>query len=136
MKILKLIILFLTIIFSNSTLFAQKNEEQIIQAIAFETNKIVLNNKHAYNYTKEGNNFIILNLSNKEIIKGEITSIGDGKFSSIITFLPSGKQFSNKKIIGRNDLIFVFAKYNIIKEDFSIDETRLSSFIENYNELK
>jgi len=137
MKILNLIFLVLLLSFSNNKLFAQKeNKEQAIKAVQFETDKIILNNKLAYNYKKNDNNFSILDLQNKEIISGQITSLGDGKFSSIITFTASGKQFSNEKIIGRNNLIFALAEYNVINEDFTIDEERLSSFILKYNQLK
>jgi len=136
MKILKILVLFSLVIFTNNISFAQKKEKQIIEAVSFETNKIILNKKPAYNYIKDGNNFTISNLDNQEIIKGQINSIGNEKFSSIITFLTSGKKFSNEKIIGRNDLIFALCESNVIKENFEIDESRLNSFIEKYNQLE
>lgn len=136
MKALRITLLISIIVFSNSKLFAQKEEKQIIEMVGFKTDKIILNNKPAFNYTRIEDDFTILNLENKELIKGHITPIGDGKFYSIITFLASGKQFSNKKIIGRNELIFALAEYNAINADFTINESKISSFIENYNELK
>jgi len=137
MKILKFIVLTLLLSFSNQKLAAQqKQEEQIIQKVNFEADKIILNDKIAFNYIKLGNNFSILNLQNKEIISGVISLLSDGTFSSLITFVASGKQFSNKKIIGRNDLVFALAKNNVIKEDFTIDEVKLSHFFQEYNQLK
>ncbi|MEN2412612.1 hypothetical protein [Flavobacterium mesophilum] len=50
MKFLKITILLFTIAFSSTKLAAQQKEEQIIKAVSFETDKIILNNKIAYNY--------------------------------------------------------------------------------------
>ncbi|MGH2564538.1 MAG: hypothetical protein ACRDE5_08495 [Ginsengibacter sp.] len=100
------------------------------------SDKIILNNKLAYNYTRNGNDFIISDLEGKELIKDSIISLGNGKFSSIITFVTVGKDFSNSKIIGRQQLIFALCENNIIKEDFTIDEEKLTAFLEKYNELK
>ncbi|WP_281637877.1 hypothetical protein [Flavobacterium marginilacus] len=97
---------------------------------------IILNNQNAFNYKKEGNHFSISTLKNVEIISGDISSLGDGKFSNIITFIPQNKTFSNGKIIGRNQLIFALAENNVINKDFTIDETKLNDFLKKYNEIK
>lgn len=70
------------------------------------------------------------------MIKVSITAQGNGKFSSIITFLTIGKEFSNKKIIGRQEIIFALCDNNIINDNFKIDEIKLINFFEKYNELK
>ena len=56
------------------------------------------------------------------MITGDITSLGDNKFSSVITFVTFGKKFSNTKIVGRNDLIFALCKNNVFTEDFKLRE--------------
>ena len=131
-------ILFLSIfILSFLNLKAQEsNEVQIITAVELKADKIILNNKTAYNYSRNGNDFLISNLDGKELIKGSITSHGNGKFSSIITFVTVGKEFSNEKIIGRKEIIFALCENNVIKDNFEIDEAKLTLFFEKYNELK
>lgn len=130
-------VLLLIFVLSFANVIAQKSREsQIITAIKLEADKIILNNKLAYNYNRNGNDFVISNLDGKELIKGSITAQGNGKFSSIITFLTIGKEFSNKKIIGRQEIIFALCENNIIKDNFEIDETKLTKFFEKYNELK
>ena len=134
---MKKILFLLILILSFANLKAQKSREsQIITAIKLEADKIILNDKLAYNYNRNGNDFVISNLDGKELIKGIITAQGKGKFSSIITFLTIGKEFSNKKIIGRQEIIFALCENNIIKDNFEIDETKLTKFFEKYNELK
>ena len=131
-------ILFLSIfILSFLNLKAQESKEvQIITAVELKADKIILNNKTAYNYSRNGNDFLISNLDVKELIKGSITSHGNGKFSSIITFVTVGKEFSNEKIIGRKEIIFALCENNVIKDNFEIDEAKLTLFFEKYNELK
>ena len=131
-------ILFLSIfILSFLNLKAQESKEvQIITAVELKADKIILNNKTAYNYSRNGNDFLISNLDGKELIKGSITSHGNGKFSSIITFVTVGKEFSNDKIIGRKEIIFALCENNVIKDNFEIDEAKLTLFFEKYNELK
>ncbi len=131
-------ILFLSIfILSFLNLKAQESKEvQIITAVELKADKIILNNKTAYNYSRNGNDFLISNLDGKELIKGSITSHGNGKFSSIITFVTVGKEFSNEKIIGRKEIIFALCENNVIKDNFEIDEAKLTLFFEKYNELK
>jgi hypothetical protein len=124
-------------ILSFANLKAQESKDiQIITAIELKADKIILNNKTAYNYTRNGNDFLISKLDGKELIKGSITSLGNGKFSSIITFVTIGKEFSNEKIIGRKEVIFALCENNVIREDFEFDEVKLNLFFEKYNELK
>lgn len=134
MKILKLLLLIL--FFNTFYLVAQKKEEQIITQLKFETDKIILNDKHAFNYIRQENHFIISDLENKEIITGDITSSEEGKFISTITFVQENKVFSNEKIIGRNDLFFRMLENNVITKDFKIDTEKLAIFFEKYNEIK
>jgi hypothetical protein len=114
----------------------EKNEEQIITAVKFETDKIILNNKPAFNYNKLYNYFTISDLNGKELITGDITALGKNKFSSVINFVTFDKKFSNAKIIGRNELIFALCENNVFTEDFKINEEKLTEFFEKYNELK
>lgn len=134
---MKRILLLSIFILSFVNLTAQESkQDQIITAIELKADKIILNNKTAYNYSRNGNDFLISNLDGKELIKGSITSHGNGKFSSIITFITSGKKFSNEKIIGRQEIIFALCENNVIKDNFEIDEAKLTIFFEKYNELK
>ncbi|RAR47906.1 hypothetical protein B0I10_107187 [Flavobacterium lacus] len=131
-------ILFITILlFTFTGLIAQKSKEkQIITEVKLEADKIILNKKLAYNYTRDGNDFLISALDGRALIRGSITSEGNGKFSSIITFVTVEKEFSNEKIIGRKEIIFALCENNVIKKNFEIDEVKLASFFEKYNELK
>jgi hypothetical protein len=134
---MKKILFFAIFILSFTNLKAQESKDaQIITAVKLEADKIILNNKTAYNYTRNGNDFLISKLDGKELIKGSITSLGNGKFSSIITFVTVGKEFSNEKIIGRKEVIFALCENNVIKENFELDEAKLNLFFEKYNELK
>lgn len=130
-----LIITILLLSFINLNAQTSK-EEQIITAIELETDKIILNDKLAYNYSRNNNDFIISDLDGKELIKGSITSLGDGNFSSILTFVTIGKEFSNAKIIGRQEIIFALCNNNVITKNFKIDKKKLRLFFEKYNELK
>ncbi|MDN3673606.1 hypothetical protein QWY99_11125 [Flavobacterium branchiarum] len=130
-----LIITILLLSFINLNAQTSK-EEQIITAIKLETDKIILNDKLAYNYSRNNNDFIISDLDGKELIKGSITSLGDGNFSSILTFVTIGKEFSNAKIIGRQEIIFALCNNNVITKNFKIDKKKLRLFFEKYNELK
>jgi hypothetical protein len=114
----------------------EKDEEQIITAVKFETDKIILNNKPAFNYSKVYNSFTISDLDGKELITGDITALGENNFSSVITFVTFDKKFSNAKIVGRNDLIFALCQNNVFTKDFKINEEKLNAFFEKYNELK
>jgi hypothetical protein len=134
---MKKILFFAIFILSFVNLKAQESKDvQIITAVKLEVDKIILNNKTAYNYTRNGNDFLISKLDGKELIKGSITSLGNAKFSSIITFVTIGKEFSNEKIIGRKEVIFALCENNVIKENFELDEAKLKLFFEKYNELK
>ncbi|VXB76857.1 conserved hypothetical protein [Flavobacterium sp. 9AF] len=134
---MKKILLITILILSFNNLKAQKSvEKQLITAVKFETDKIILNDELAYNYSRKGNEFLISQIDGKELIKGTISSDENGKFSSVITFFQIGKEFTNEKIIGRNDLIFALCENNVIKENFEIDEVKLLAFFEKYNKLK
>lgn len=136
MKYFKLLLALTAIIMSAPCALAQKKEKQIITAVKFEEDNIILNNKVAFKYSKVGNDFVINDLDGNEIIKGSITQIGDKKYTSVITFVTINKEFSNKKIIGRNDLIFAMCENNVFTKKFEIDPDKLSAFLEKYNELK
>jgi hypothetical protein len=123
------------LILSFLTVYSQK-EKQIITVVKLEADKIILNNELAFNYARNGNEFSISTKDGIEIIKGIITSHGEGKFSSVITFVKIGKEFSNEKIIGRKELIFTLCENNVIKGNFELDEVKLALFLEKYNELK
>jgi len=67
---------------------SKKQEKQIITKVDFpkdNPNIIVLNDKHAFNYTKNGNYFEILNLNNEKLITGNIFR-EDEKWKSNIEF--------------------------------------------------
>lgn len=121
--------------FYNTTAQSSK-EERIITAIKLDSTEIFLNNKVAFNYSRVYDDFVISDLNGKELISGRISSIGDGKFSSILTFATVGKRFSNKDIIGRKEIIFALCNNNIITADFTLDEKKLLQFLRKYNELK
>ena len=131
----KIKLLFILLIFVTNILSAQKKEKQTITDVSFKGTEIILNKKHAFNYQKDGNHFSILTLDDQKIIEGDISSLGDGKFSSLITFLPDRK-FSNEKIIGRNQLIFALVEKNVFNKDFSINGENLDEFFKEYNQLK
>lgn len=130
-------ILFIALLVLSTNLKAQEsNDEQIIKAVKLETDKIFLNNQLAYNYSRVDNDFVISTLDGKEFIKGSISSDENGNFSSIITFVTVGKNFSNKKIIGRKEIIFALCENNVLKENFEINELKLTEFFQKFNELK
>ena len=130
-------ILFIALLVLSTNLKAQEsNDEQIIKAVKLETDKIFLNNQLAYNYSRVDNDFVISTLDGKEFIKGSISSDENGNFSSIITFVTVGKKFSNKKIIGRKEIIFALCENNVLKENFEINELKLNEFFQKFNELK
>jgi hypothetical protein len=101
--------------------------------VNFTETEIFINDSKCFNYSKKGNEFSISDLSGKPIIKGTIRKNPMGKFESTILFLQLAKSFSNKKIIGRNDLIFALVNDNIIGKDCQIDIEKLKKFIEENN---
>jgi len=124
-------------LFSLNFLNAQSEKAKpIITQISFKEGKIILNQKEAYHYIITDNDFIIKDLKDNDIITGIITSLGDNKFSNIITFIALNKQMYSEKIIGRNQLFFALCKDNIINENFEIDEVKLNQFIEKNNNSK
>lgn len=108
----------------------------IITNVKFEKDKIFLDNLHCYNYKLDGYSFIISDLNNVEIVRGLITPQGDSEFSSVITFVTLNTKFSNKKIIGRNDLIFALCQNNVLEKNCTINEEKLKEFLVQFNELK
>ncbi len=113
----------------------KKEEKQIITKVEFpreNPNIIILNDKHAFNYIKKENYFEILNLNNEKLIIGNIYN-EDGKWKSNIEFKTVNKNFSNSKIISRNDLIFTLSESNVITENFELDSEKLLAYIEKYN---
>ena len=113
----------------------KKQEKQIITKVDFpkdNPNIIILNDKHAFNYIKNGNYFEILNLNNEKLITGNIFR-EDEKWKSNIEFKTVNKNFSNSKIISRNELIFSLAESNVITENFELDSEKLLVYIEKFN---
>lgn len=135
MKILKLHFTILAFIICTSVMNAQKEEKQNITSVEFTGTEIILNKKHAFNYEKSENNFQIKSLENKTLITGNIITLGENKWRSHIIFLTINKEFTNQKIIGRNDLIFALCENNVITKNFEIDDEKLKLFISKYNEL-
>ncbi|MFD2601889.1 hypothetical protein [Flavobacterium suzhouense] len=135
MRAIKLI-LTLLIFVSFTFAKAQNKEKQIITAVEFTTDKIILNKKHAFNYARVENDFIIKNLDGKILISGKITPEGNNKFSTTIYFIDLEEQFYNEKIISRNDLIFALCENNVITKKFDLDIEKLKLFIKNYNQFE
>ena len=136
MKTLKLLFTLVAFIGVVSSTYAQKKKKQIITEVEFTTDKIILNNKHAFDYVKDRNYFEIKNLQGETLITGQIKSTDEKTFTSIINFLTLKEQFSNKKIVGRNELIFALCENNVITKDFKLDNDKLELFIKDYNELE
>ncbi len=113
----------------------QINNSQI-NNIQFDKDKIIIEKKLCYKYSLIENNFLITDLYNKELIKGIIKSEDDNNFSSIITFVTLNKKFHNKKIIGRNDIIFALCYDNVIDKTCKISQEKLKIFVDKNNELK
>ncbi len=121
----------------NTAEISSKSEKQIITKIDFpkdDPSKIILNNKHALTYKRNGNDFEIFSLTGEKLIHGVISYEND-RWISVIDFLTVNKKFSNAEIVGRNDLIFSLAESNIITEDFEINNEKLLLYIERLNEL-
>lgn len=132
-----ILVIFISIsnfIFSQSRDFNDSNPPNIT-AVSFKESKIILNNAVAYNYERVEKDFIIKSLEGVDILKGTIENIGNNKFSTKIVFFNLNKEFSNPKIIGRNDLIFAFVNFNVFNKDSFINEARLKEFIDKYNTL-
>ena len=125
-------VVFAICMLSSYLVMAQKN----ITEIQFEKDEIILNGKKAFDYQKEGNNYAILDLKGNELITGEIGKNNEGKWFSIITFKIVDKTFSNKKIIGRNHLIFALVEENVFQKNLKINKKKLLKFIKRYNELE
>jgi hypothetical protein len=122
-------------VFSVQNTLAQKKSNPDITQVEFEESKIILNKKHAFNYYKEGNDFIISDLNDNQVIMGTVTPIGNKKFTSKFYFVTIGKEFHNKEIIGRNDLIMALCQYNVINKKLEIDNKKLEAFVEANNDM-
>ena len=133
---MKRTIFFIFLLYINFLNAQDKKAAPFIKQISFKDGKILLNKKVAYHYISKDNDFLIKDLKDNNVIKGSISYLGDNKFSNIITFVASNKQFYSEKIIGRNQLFFALCKDNIINESFEIDESKLGQFIEENNESK
>lgn len=112
------------------------NNDRIITAVSFDKEKIILNNVNCYNYLREGNDFKILDLNQKEIIIGKVEKNSNDEFECVVTFVEINKQFSNKKMIGRNGIIFGLVNSNVIEKNFEFNKEKLNKFIEEFNEIK
>jgi hypothetical protein len=110
--------------------------ERNVTAVKFADTKILLNEIHCYNYIKNGNDFTITDLSKKELISGHIQRNFEGAFESLIDFKIIGQKFTNKTIVGRNDLIFRLVNYDVFKKDCAIDVAKLKAFVAEFNQLK
>lgn len=110
--------------------------KQIITDVGFENNKIILNKISCYNYIREGNEFKILDLNNSPLITGTVEKNANDEFVCEVTFVEINKKFSNKKMIGRNGIIFALIDNNVIEKDFKFNKEKLLQFINDYNEIK
>ena len=122
---------------NSTTSEINKKETQSITKIEFpkeDPSKIILNDKHAFNYFKNENYFEILSLDGRKLIIGSITKENE-EWKSIIEFLTVNEKFSNSKIIARNDLIFSLSEANVFTNDFELDNEKLLKYIEKLNEL-
>lgn len=113
-----------------------KKDENKSISVSFAGNDILINDSKCFNYAKNGNDFTISDLNNKTIIKGAIRKNILDRFESTITFLQVDKTFTNKFIVGRNDLIFSLVNYDVIGKDCGINIEKLNKFIAEYNEIK
>ena len=130
-----LYLLFLSLAFTVQYTNAQQKLKPEITQVEFGEKTIILNKKHAFNYYREDNDFVISDLNDNPIITGKITPLGNKKFVSKIYFVTIGKEFHNKKIVGRNELIMALCQYNVITKDFEINNERLYDFIYKNNEI-
>lgn len=105
------------------------------QKVYFGKDSIVINDKLCLLYQRTGNNFTITTLDSVKIIEGNITNIAPGEFSTKYTFITVNKEFSNKKIKGRNDLIFWLVQNKILDESCTLNEKKLLKLIKKYNQL-
>jgi hypothetical protein len=112
------------------------NNDRIITAVSFDKEKIILNNVNCYNYLREGNEFKILDLNQKELIIGKVEKNSNDEFECVVTFVEINKQFSNKKMIGRNGIVFGLVNNNVIEKNFEFNKEKLNKFIAEFNEIK
>jgi hypothetical protein len=112
------------------------NNDRIVTAVSFDKEKIILNNVNCYNYVREGNEFKILDLNQKELIIGKVEKNSNDEFECVVTFVEMNKKFSNKKMIGRNGIIFGLVNSNVIENNFEFNKEKLNKFLEEFNEIK
>jgi hypothetical protein len=112
------------------------NNDRIITSVSFDKEKIILNNVNCYNYVREGNEFKILDLNQKDLIIGKVEKNSNDEFECVVTFVEANKKFSNKKMIGRNGIIFGLVNSNVIEKNFEFNKEKLNNFIEQFNEIK
>lgn len=133
----KLIICMLIFSFGILKINAQNlNNDKIITSVSFDKEKIILNDENCYNYIREGNEFKILDLNQKELITGKVEKNSNDEFECVVTFVEINKKFSNKKMIGRNGIIFGLVNNNVIEKNFEFNKEKLNKFIEEFNEIK
>jgi hypothetical protein len=100
------------------------------QKLTFMKDSIFLNDKACLLYNRTGNDFIIYKLDSSKMILGSIQNVGPGKFSTTYTFEPSNKDFTNSKINGRNELLFILIQNKVLTETGELNEKKLLKFIE------
>lgn len=126
---------FLLLLFGLIPFIGFSQNKNSFDEVHFEKFEIFLDGKLAYKYSiDETNYFEIKNLKGENIITGKITSLGNKKFKSEINFLTVNRNFTNEKIIGRNDIILNLNSHKVIKKNFELDEMRLNEFIDNFNQ--
>lgn len=133
----KLIFILLLFTFGTFKINAQNsNGDRNITMVSFEGEKIVLNNVNCYNYIREENEFKIVDLNQKELIIGVLEKNSNDEVVCIVTFVEINQKFSNKKMIGRNGIIFGLVNDNVIEKNFEFNQKKLKKFIKKFNELK
>jgi hypothetical protein len=135
MSIMKKILFLLAVIM---TVFCHGVTAQTVKTatVTFSGNDILIDGNKCFTYKKDGNDFMISDAASKPLITGSIFKNILGRFESKIRFLQVNKDFSNKNIVGRNDLVFSLVNNKVIGTDCRIDTEKLENFIKENNELK
>lgn len=129
----KFVIPALLLVVSIQTVTAQETKETASVEVNFTDKQIFLGEAKCFNYVKQGNDFTITDSNNKEIIKGIVRKNLTGGFESLILFVDAKETFTNKKIVGRNDLILALVKNKVIDANCRFDMEKLSKFIKEYD---
>jgi len=119
-----------SLLFSLS-LAAQVNPN--IAEVDFSPSAISIGGHKCFNYKKEGNTFTVSDLNGNPLFVGNIRKNVSGKFESAISMVAIGQTFRNRKIVGRNDLIFALVNFGVIR-NCTIDEAALKNFYALENE--